>query len=451
MYKVCKFGGSSLANGEQIRKVCSIMLSDPSRRIMVVSAPGKRNRDDLKVTDLLIALANARISGYDAQKEYRAVIDRFSAIASELELQQPIIDEISSDLKERIESDHTSSMRYLDEIKAAGEDYCARIVANYLQSIGRQARYVHPKDAGLLLTEEYGNAQVLPESYERLRALRFIPDIVVFPGFFGYSPSGRIVTFPRGGSDITGSILAAATDTDVYENWTDVDSVYSVNPSLVSHPHPIYEITYDEMRELAYAGFSVLHEEALIPVYRKGIPVHIRNTNNPSARGTMIVKNRANFDGVVTGIAGAKGFCSLHLSKYLMNREVGFALKVLKILADEHLPFEHMPSGIDSLSIILRKELFTPDKEKIITDRLIHELGIESVSVSRNLAIVMIVGEAMARTVGVTARAATALSKAGVNLEIINQGSSEISVMFGVREEYCNYAVKELYKEFFQR
>lgn len=451
MYKVCKFGGSSLANGEQIRKVCSIMLSDPSRRIMVVSAPGKRNRDDLKVTDLLIALANARISGYDAQKEYRAVIDRFSAIASELELQQPIIDEISSDLKERIESDHTSSMRYLDEIKAAGEDYCARIVANYLQSIGRQARYVHPKDAGLLLTEEYGNAQVLPESYERLRALRFIPDIVVFPGFFGYSPSGRIVTFPRGGSDITGSILAAATDADVYENWTDVDSVYSVNPSLVSHPHPIYEITYDEMRELAYAGFSVLHEEALIPVYRKGIPVHIRNTNNPSARGTMIVKNRANFDGVVTGIAGAKGFCSLHLSKYLMNREVGFALKVLKILADEHLPFEHMPSGIDSLSIILRKELFTPDKEKIITDRLIHELGIESVSVSRNLAIVMIVGEAMARTVGVTARAATALSKAGVNLEIINQGSSEISVMFGVREEYCNYAVKELYKEFFQR
>ncbi|MBP8988934.1 MAG: aspartate kinase [Clostridia bacterium] len=451
MYKVCKFGGSSLANGEQIRKVCSIMLSDPSRRIMVVSAPGKRNRDDLKVTDLLIALANARISGYDAQKEYRAVIDRFSAIASELELQQPIIDEISSDLKERIESDHTSSMRYLDEIKAAGEDYCARIVANYLQSIGRQARYVHPKDAGLLLTEEYGNAQVLPESYERLRALRFIPDIVVFPGFFGYSPSGRIVTFPRGGSDITGSILAAATDADVYENWTDVDSVYSVNPSLVSHPHPIYEITYDEMRELAYAGFSVLHEEALIPVYRKGIPVHIRNTNNPSARGTMIVKNRANFDGVVTGIAGAKGFCSLHLSKYLMNREVGFALKVLKILADEHLPFEHMPSGIDSLSIILRKELFTPDKEKIITDRLIHELGIENVSVSRNLAIVMIVGEAMARTVGVTARAATALSKAGVNLEIINQGSSEISVMFGVREEYCNYAVKELYKEFFQR
>lgn len=451
MYKVCKFGGSSLANAEQIRKVCDIMLSDPARRVMIVSAPGKRTRDDIKVTDLLIALANARINGYDAARELQAVIDRFASISAELELPPAILDEIERDLQQRLCEDCSNSMRFLDAIKAAGEDNCARLVACYLQSIGRTASYIHPGEAGLLLTEEYGNAQVLPESYASLNKLRDIPGISVFPGFFGFTPSGRIVTFSRGGSDITGSILAAATDAQVYENWTDVDSVYSVNPSLVSNPHPIYEITYDEMRELAYAGFTVLHEEALTPAYRKGIPVNIRNTNNPASRGTMIVKNRINFDGVVTGIAGAKGFCSLNMSKYLMNREIGFALKVLQVLADEQIPFEHMPSGIDSLSIIMRKELFDLEKEKIVTRRLLDELGIEKVSVNRNLAIVMIVGEAMARTVGVTARAANALSKAGVNLEIINQGSSEISVMFGVREEYCNYAVKELYKEFFQR
>jgi len=449
--KVCKFGGSSLANAEQIRKVCDIMFNDPDRRVMVVSAPGKRSKEDSKVTDLLIALANARISGYDGDAELQAVVRRFASIADELGLSNEIVQSIESDLRRRIKNVPVNSMKFMDLLKAAGEDNCARLVADYMASIGRQAVYVNPKDAGLLLTESYGNAQVLPESYDHLAKLAECPEIMVFPGFFGYTANGEVVTFSRGGSDITGSILAAALDAQVYENWTDVDSVYAVNPSLVNNPHPITEITYDEMRELAYAGFSVLHEEALAPAYRKGIPVNIRNTNNPGARGTLIVRQRINFDGVVTGIAGAKGFCTLNMSRYLMNKEIGFVLRVLQILADEKIPFEHMPSGIDSLSIVMRQEVFGPDKEKIITRRLIEELGMEKVSVSRNLAIVMIVGEAMARTVGVTARAANALSKAGVNLEIINQGSSEISVMFGVREEYCNYAVKELYKEFFQR
>jgi len=449
--KVCKFGGSSLANAEQIRKVCDIMLSDPDRRVMVVSAPGKRSKEDIKVTDLLIALANARISGYDGNSELQAVIRRFASIADDLGLSGDILQTIENDLQNRICADCTNSMKFMDSLKAAGEDNCARLVADYLNSIGRPALYVNPRDAGLLLTEEYGNAQVLPESYENLAKLNECHGIIVFPGFFGYTAQGEVVTFSRGGSDITGSILSAALDAQVYENWTDVDSVYAVNPSLVSNPHPIYEITYDEMRELAYAGFTVLHEEALTPAYRKGIPVNIRNTNNPTARGTMIVRSRINFEGVVTGIAGAKGFCTLNMSKYLMNREVGFALKVLQILADERIPIEHMPSGIDSLSIVMRQDVFTPAKEKIVTQRLVNELGIEKISVNRNLAIVMIVGEAMSHTVGVTARAANALSKAGVNLEIINQGSSEISVMFGVREEYCNYAVKELYKEYFLR
>ncbi|NLK88648.1 MAG: aspartate kinase [Clostridiaceae bacterium] len=449
--KVCKFGGSSLANAEQIRKVCDIMLSDPDRRVMVVSAPGKRTREDTKVTDLLIALANARIHGYDGQTELTAVIRRFATIVNELGLPDSCLAAIEADLTKRMHADHTNSLKFMDLLKAAGEDNCARLVAEYFKTLGCEAAYFDPKEAGMFLTEEFGNAQILPDSYGNLAKLSDYPGLIIFPGFFGYTLTGEIVTFSRGGSDITGSILAAALNASVYENWTDVDSVYSVSPSLVNNPHPIAEITYDEMRELAYAGFTVLHDEALTPAYRNGIPVNIRNTNNPTAKGTLIVRQRVNFEGVVTGIAGAKGFCALNMSKYLMNREVGFALKVLQILADEKIPFEHMPSGIDSLSIVMRCEVFTPDKEKIVTRRLIDELGIEKISVDRSLAIVMIVGEAMARTVGVTARACTALSKAGVNLEIINQGSSEISVMFGVREEYCNYSVKELYKEFFQR
>lgn len=449
--KVCKFGGSSLANAEQIRKVCDIVLSDPDRRIMIVSAPGKRSREDIKVTDLLIALANARISGYDGLAELSAVVRRFADIAEELELSSDIVNEIESDLKLRIAADPGNSLKFMDSLKAAGEDNCAKLVANYLQSIGKTAQYFDPKTSGMLLTEEFGNAQVLDESYAKLALLKDYQGIVVYPGFFGYTKSGEVATFSRGGSDITGSILAAAVEAKVYENWTDVDSVYAVNPNLINNPHAISEITYDEMRELAYAGFTVLHEEALTPCYRKGIPVNIRNTNNPPARGTMIVKNRINFDSIVTGIAGAKGFCTLNMSKYLMNREVGFALRVLQILAEEYMPFEHMPSGIDSLTIVMRQEVFTPEKEKRVIRRLVDELGMEKVSVDRNLAIVMIVGEAMAHTVGVTARAANSLSKAGVNLEIINQGASEISVMFGIREEYCNYAVKELYKEFFLR
>ena len=449
--KVCKFGGSSCASAEQIRKVCEIVLSDLERRVVVVSAPGKRNIEDIKVTDLLITLANAVISGYDGFRERDAIIARFASIASDLCLDGHLAEELREDLDQRLRMHRNDRNRFMDLMKAAGEDYCARLFAAYLLSIGVKARYVHPGRAGMLLTEEFGNAQILPESYELLGELSMDEGIIVFPGFFGMTKQGDVVTFSRGGSDITGSILAAAMEASVYENWTDVDSVYAINPSLVADPHPIREITYDEMRELAYAGFSILHEEALVPAYRKGIPVNIRNTNNPASRGTMIVNRRSNFDGIITGIAGAKGFCSLTLGKYLMNREVGFAMRVLQILADEGISFDHMPSGIDSLSIVMRSVNLPPEKETAIMHRLVEELGVESVFVTRGLAIVMIVGAAMARTVGVTARAATALARAGVNLELINQGASEISVMFGVREEFCDFAVRELYKEFFPR
>jgi len=447
--KVCKFGGSSLASADQIKKVCDIMLEDPSRKVMVVSAPGKRTHTDIKVTDLLIRLAEVVLSKCDYQKELYNVIERFNSIAIDLNLDGSIIETIKADLNARISMDLSKKDRFMDSIKAAGEDNCAKLVADYLISIGKCAKYCDPKEAGLLLTDEFGNAQILPESYEKLSLLKNFQGIIVFPGFFGYTKKGDVVTFPRGGSDITGSILAAALDVEVYENWTDVDAVYAVNPALVKNPYPMKEITYDEMRELAYAGFSVLHEEALTPAFQKSIPVHIRNTNNPSAKGTMIVKKRRNFEGMVTGIAGAKGFATINLSKYLMNREIGFILKVLQILADDGIPFEHMPSGIDSVSIVIKQSNLSQEKEDRMISRFRNELGIESISINKNLSIVMIVGEAMAHTVGVTSRAATCLSKAGINLEIIDQGASEISVIFGVREEYCNYAVKELYKEFF--
>ncbi len=449
--KVCKFGGSSCANAEQIRKVCDIVLADADRKVVVVSAPGKRNPEDSKVTDLLITLGNALVSGYDGRRERESVIGRFATISSDLGLDGQLVESLREDLDRRLASGCDDRNRFMDLIKSAGEDYCARLFTAYLTHLDVKATYVSPASAGMFVSPEFGNAQILPESYEKLSSLDRIPGLIVFPGFFGITPEGEVATFSRGGSDITGSILAAALNASVYENWTDVDSVYSVNPTLVANPHPIHEITYDEMRELAYAGFSVLHEEALVPAFRKGIPVYIRNTNNPASRGTMIVNHRSSFDGIVTGIAGAKGFCSITLNKYLMNREVGFALKVLQILSDENISFDHMPSGIDSLSIVMRSSMLPFEKEETIKRRLIEEIGVEHVEVTRGLSIVMIVGAAMARTVGVTARAATALARAGVNLEVINQGASEISVMFGVREEFCDFAVRELYKEFFPR
>lgn len=446
--KVSKFGGSSLADASQIRKVCDILISDPERRILVVSAPGKRYKTDIKVTDLLIGLASAKLEDGSGINELGAVLSRYEEIAAELSIES-VMPSISDNITALANADRTSPDKFMDAIKAAGEDNCARLVAAYLNSIGHKAYYCNPKSAGLILSSDFGRAHVLPESYTNLAKLTKQSGICVFPGFFGYSADGDVVTFSRGGSDITGSILAAAVDASVYENWTDVDSVYAVNPALVKNPFPIREITYDEMRELAYAGFSVLHEEALYPAYIKGIPVHIRNTNNPAAEGTLIVCKHKNYDSLVTGIAGEKGFCTLNMSKYLMNREVGFLMQVLKIISDENVSIEHMPSGIDTISIVMRSSEFTAEKERRIVERICLELQVDEISVNRNLSIVMIVGEAMAKTVGTTARAAGALSKAGINLEIINQGASEISVMFGVREEYCNYAVRELYKEFF--
>lgn len=448
--KVVKFGGSSLASGKQLEKVLNIVKEDPERRIVVVSAPGKRNDLDIKVTDLLISCAEKALAGESVKDSIDAILERYASIAKELDLSSDIITEIKNDFLQLLEGDKSNQHSFIEAVKASGEDNNAKLVAKFFQKNGLPAVYVNPKDAGLIVTDDPGNAQVLPESYDRLYALRDYQEIIVFPGFFGYNSKGEVITFSRSGSDITGAILANGVKAAIYENFTDVDAVYSVNPTIVENPKEIKELTYREMRELSYAGFSVFHAEALMPAYRAGIPVQVRNTNNPSVPGTRIVAARNNTNGPVVGIANDKGFCSIYISKYLMNREVGFGRKILSILEEYGISYEHMPSGIDDLTIVIRQHQLTGKNEAELLNRLKVELLAEEIKVEHNLALIMIVGEGMRHNVGTTARAAKALATAGVNIEMINQGSSEVSMMFGVKEPEAKIAVKALYEEFFK-
>ncbi|MEZ2656809.1 aspartate kinase [Aneurinibacillus aneurinilyticus] len=449
--KVAKFGGTSLASAAQIKKVCDIVLADAERKVVVVSAPGKRDKNDTKVTDLLIALAERYLAEGEAEAELAAVVARYRDIAEGLALSEELVQLIEADLRERLALDRSKPEMFMDAIKASGEDNNAKVVARYLQSKGVQARYVNPKEAGLFVSEEHGNAQVLAESYENLKALRHEEGIQIFPGFFGYSPSGELVTFSRGGSDITGSILAAAVEADLYENFTDVDSVFSANPNIVADPQPIQKLTYREMRELSYAGFSVFHDEALIPAFRAGIPVCIKNTNNPAAPGTMIVFEREGNGNPVVGIASDGGFCSIYVSKYLMNREIGFGRRLLHILEDEDLSYEHIPSGIDDISVILKDDKIDDEVERRITERVRTELAVDDIVFERDMSMIMLVGEGMRHNVGTTARAAGALARAHVNIEMINQGSSEVSMMFAVKAVDEQKAVRAIYEEFFSQ
>ncbi len=450
--KVAKFGGTSLANAEQIKKVCDIILSDNDRRVIVVSAPGKRDKQDTKVTDLLIACAKKQLETGSASDELEAVVKRFKDIADDLKLDGSLVAEIRKDLEERLKLDTSHEGMFMDAMKAAGEDNSAKLVAAYLNSIGNKAHYISPRQAGLLMSSEFGNAQVLPESFENLKMLYNYDGIIIFPGFFGYTLEGKVATFPRGGSDITGSILAAALNVDLYENFTDVDAVYAAHPGLVHNPAAISELTYREMRELSYAGFSVLHEDTLVPVFMAGIPVCIKNTNNPSAPGTKIVLRRDFTPNHVVGIASDAGFCCIYVSKFMMNREIGFGRKLLQILEEEGISYEHTPSGIDNISVILKQSQFkTPEIEQKVLNRIKDELKCDDVSIEHNLAIVIIVGEGMKNTVGTAARATSALAKASISLEMINQGSSEITMMFAVKEEESNKAVISLYNEFFHK
>ncbi|WP_208588276.1 aspartate kinase [Gracilibacillus suaedae] len=447
--KVAKFGGSSVANAEQLQKVANIIQDDKERKVIVVSAPGKRFSDDIKVTDLLIELGEAYFNKQDYQGNLQNVLDRFQEITKELNITDQIIHEIRDGVEGILASDDSVALK-MDALKATGEDSLAKVLSFYLQSLGLKATYLNPGEAGILVSDNPGSAQILDESYDRLYKLRERDEIVVIPGFFGYTKAGKLITFSRGGSDITGSIVAAGVKADLYENFTDVDSVYCVNPTIVENPKEITSLTYKEMRELSYAGFSVFHDEALIPAFKADIPVCIKNTNNPQGMGTIIVSKKEPQPNPVVGIASDTGFISIYVSKYLMNRELGFGRKLLTILEDEHISFEHTPSGIDDLSVIIRESSLTKEKEERVIARIKDELDPDTVSVDRDLALIMVVGEGMDSTVGLADKATHAFTKANVNIEMMNQGSSEVSMMFGIKADKVNESVKALYNTFFE-
>lgn len=447
--KVAKFGGSSLADAQQFRKVANIIKQDKNRKFIVVSAPGKRHDHDFKITDLLIQLGTAYIKEEKYKSYYITIIDRFTKIIEDLNLPESIFSEI----EDRLESIMALELpfdEHIDHFKSLGEDSSARILSAYLRKEGLDASYVNPKDAGIVLIKDDTGVQLCDSSYELLYKLRSQSGIAVIPGFFSYTKEGQLKTFSRGGSDITGAIVAAGVKAKLYENFTDVDSVYTVNPTIVNNPKPISMLTYREMRELSYAGFSVFHDEALIPAFKENIPVEIKNTNNPKSPGTLIVSDKEPNENCVVGIASDTGFSTIYVSKFLMNRELGFGRKLLQILEEEGVSFEHAPSGIDEMTIIVRDSQLTNNKEKIIVERIKKELSPDTVAVHHNLALIMVVGEGMKETIGMAQTAATALGEAKVNLEMINQGSSEVSMMFGIKANDLHRAIKSLYAAFFE-
>lgn len=447
---VVKFGGSSLASGSQLKKVVQIVKENRERKVIVVSAPGKRSEKDEKVTDLLIGFGMKALAGHHYQAVLEVIVDRYASIAEELDLGTEIVEDIRENLEELTRGDKTRPEYYIDAFKASGENNHAKLVAAYFVKEGLPAKYVSPLDAGLYVMDAPGNARVLSESYGNLYQLRKTDEIIVFPGFFGYTKNGEICTFSRGGSDITGAILANGLKADLYENYTDVDAIFAANPRMITNPEGIKELTYREMRELSYAGFSVLHDEALEPAFKLEIPVLIKNTNNPKAEGTKIVKQRTLTDQSVIGIASSTGFVSIYIEKYLMNREVGFGRKILGVLESQGISYEHMPSGIDDLTIIIREDQMTPEEEETLLKRLKTELEADNIEIERDLALIMIVGEGMREKVGTMAKAAEAFSKHNINIEMINQGASEVSVMFGIHESQEKAAVKALYEAFFE-
>ncbi len=446
--KVVKFGGSSVANAEQISKIIDIVAADAARRIVVVSAPGKRSSGDTKVTDLLIALADKVLAGEDYEPALQEVVNRYAEIQKDLDLPEAVTAAIEADLRGRIENRSANKAQFMDTMKASGEDNNAKVIAEAFVKKGHPAKYVNPGEAGMLLSDEFGNAEVLPESFEKLAALKGQSEITIFPGFFGYTKGGEVATFPRGGSDITGAILAAAVKADVYENFTDVDSVCAMDPRVIDNPPAIACMTYREMRELAYAGFGVFHDEAIIPAVRAAVPICIKNTNNPAAPGTMVVPQRKPEHGSVVGISSASGFSAIYIDKYMMNREVGFGRRLLQILEDEKISFEHTPSGIDNMSVILHTDELQGKLDAVVA-RIKSELKPDNITVEHGLSLVMVVGEGMHFTPGMAAKATEAFHASGVNLEMINQGASEISMMFAVKDTDRIIAIRALGAAFF--
>ncbi len=448
---VCKFGGSSVATKERIENIAEIITGNPKRKCVVLSAPGKAQGITVKVTDLLIQITQKLLSGASVQTEVGLLQARYSDIYVPLGLDKTIVDGVLADFENRINGDQSNPARFRDLIVSAGEEYNARLFAAYLKFTGAAAEYVSPKESGMVVTPVFGDAQPTRDTASRLAKLADICEksIVVYPGFFGITSEGDIATFSRGGSDLTGALLSEALDADEYENWTDVDGIFSTNPNLVPSPAQIPALTYREMRELSYIGFNVFHEEAVTPVMDKRIPIRLRNTNNTSNTGTLIVAERLPSERDVIGIASGGRYCSFTIQKFLMNRERGFGRKLLAIIEEYELSFEHCPSGVDNLSVVLDQTQLEPETVNAITRSIQRELAPDEIKVEFDIALISVVGEGLVHKVGVLAQSAQALSTAGINVKMVNQGSSELSIIFGIDAADEKRAVKALYDEFY--
>ncbi len=437
MNKVVKFGGSSLASAEQFKKVGKIITDDKDRHFVVPSAPGKRFSKDKKVTDMLYA-CYANVSG-------KGGVEKMDADLADIKARyQEIIDGLS--LKLSLDDEFKTIRENF--IKKAGRDYAASrgeylngiIMADYLGYEFIDAAEVIKFTANGDFDSELTN-KVLSEK------LKTCVNAVI-PGFYGSLPDGTIKTFSRGGSDITGSIVARACKADVYENWTDVSGFLIADPRIIENPEVIETITYRELRELSYMGAGVLHEDAIFPVRREGIPINIRNTNSPQDGGTWIVESTCQKSKyTITGVAGRKGFCSINIEKDMMNSEVGFGRKVLQAFEDSGISFEHMPSGIDTMTVFVHQDEFMDKEQQVVSGihRLAHP---DSVEIEADLALVAVVGRGMKSTRGTAGRIFSALAHADVNVKMIDQGSSELNIIIGVANDDFETAIRAIYDIF---
>ena len=428
----CKFGGSSVADAAQIEKVVSIVRSDERRCFVVPSAPGKRFEDDTKITDLLYLCYELVRQNVDFSEPFDKISARYLDLSKALGVSidmERLLAEVEIRIAEGAGRDYVASR---------GEYLCGRILADVLG-----AAFVDPADAILFRSD----GRLDGDSYSRLQARLSDERLYVIPGFYGADAEGEIVTFSRGGSDITGAIVARAVGAEVYENWTDVSGLLMADPRMVPDPLPVEEITYREMRELAYMGADVFHDEAMFPVRAAEIPIHIRNTNRPEDAGTLILPSRELTERMIVGVAGRPNFSMLFIEKALMNQTTGFGQRVLEVVARHGISYDHTPSGIDTMSVIIQDEQLDGKGELLLEDiqRIIEPDRVELI---HGLALIATVGEGMSHRVGIAARLFTALADAGVNVRVIDQGASEINIIVGVEEADLETALVAIYRAF---
>ena len=432
---VVKFGGSSLADAQHFRAVADIVKADPRRHFVVASAPGKRGDGDTKVTDLLYRCYDAAVAGGDWQGVLAQIKGRYSDIVTELGI------DFALDREIEIIAGHLAGQPSRDYMASRGEYLNSRILAAYLGfPFFDAAKLVRFSPEGVF-DEEATNTLI--------GAALDGADCGVVPGFYGATAGGTVYTFSRGGSDVTGALVARGVGAAVYENWTDVSGMLFTDPHIVPDPRPIEYITYRELRELAYMGASVLHEDAVFPVRKANIPINIRNTNRPGDAGTWIVGEVPSGQRVptVTGVAGKRGFCSINIEKSSMNGEIGFGKRLLEIFAECGLSFEHCPSGIDTMSVIVAAEPFREKKDAVM-EKILTRLHPEYLSVEYGMALIAVVGHGMVAARGVAARIFRTVADAGINIRMIDQGSSELNIILGVDDDDLEEAIRSIYREF---